>query len=257
MRAYPRVAGTSVPTYGNCGDRAVEDMHSTLRLLALLVSFGTTWVLSAATLADGVAFSLDPVKASPDARPPGNRPARGMFLIASRALADPNFSESVVLLLEYDAQGALGLIVNRPTRLTLTDLLPEMDELKERDDVVYLGGPVSKNRIVLLMRSEEHPAESGRVFADTYVSSSMETLKQVVTPGDSGRTFHAYVGYSGWGPGQLDNELSRGDWYVTPAVESLVFDRAAEEIWPELIQKNSGHWVRAPGKRLVVMSRQP
>lgn len=225
--------------------------------MALLVSFGTACVLCAAVFADGAPPSLRFANASPDARPPGQRPARGMFLIASRGLSDPNFSESVVLLLEYDDNGALGLIVNRPTHVTLTDLLPEVDELKERADVVYLGGPVSKNHIVLLMRSPQHPGQSGRVFADTYVSSSMETLKQIVTDGAEVGAFHAYVGYSGWGPGQLDNELSRGDWHVTPADESMVFDRASEEIWPELIEKNSGRWVRAPAERLAVMSARP
>lgn len=232
-------------------------MSALLRSVALLVAFGMTSVLSVTALADGATPSLRSVKASPDSRPPGHRPARGMFLIASRGLSDPNFSQSVVLLLEYDAQGALGLIVNRPTGVTLGDLLPDVDELKEREDVVYLGGPVSKNRIVLLMRSGRHPAESGRVFADTYVSSSMETLKQIVATGAEGGTFHAYVGYSGWGPGQLDNELSRGDWHVTPADESMVFDRAPDEIWPELIQKNAGHWVRAPAGQLVIVSARP
>jgi putative transcriptional regulator len=194
---------------------------------------------------------------APDPRMPSFRPARGMFLIASRELLDPNFSESVVLLLEYDAKGALGLIVNRPTSVQLTDLLPDVDELKERTDVVYVGGPVSKNRIVLLMRSERHPADSGRVFANTYVSSSMDTLKQAVALTHDGGTFHAYVGYAGWGPGQLDEELSRGDWHITPAEESIVFDRASEEIWPELIEKNAGRWVGVPSGVLQLAGRRP
>jgi putative transcriptional regulator len=197
------------------------------------------------------------VKMAPDSRPPTYSLARGMFLIASRQLVDPNFSESVVLLLEYDAKGALGLIVNRPTEVQLTDLLPDVDELKERADVVYVGGPVSKDRIVLLMRSEQHPRESGRVFADTYVSSSMETLKHAVTLSREGGTFHAYIGYAGWAPGQLDNEVSRGDWHVSPAEEAMVFDRAAEEIWHELIEKNSGHWVRDSHPRLLVAGGSP
>jgi putative transcriptional regulator len=177
-----------------------------------------------------------------------------MFLVAGRRPVDPNFSESVVLLLEYDAKGALGLIVNRPTDVQLTDLLPEVEELKERTDIVYLGGPVSKNRIVLLMRSEQHPLEAGRVFADTYVSSSMETLKRVVSTSRGGGTFHAYVGYAGWGPGQLDHEVSRGDWHISSADEATVFDKASEEIWPELIEKNSGQWVRDASPRLQVAS---
>ena len=151
-----------------------------LQLVAAAAALGSIGMLSSPAAADGTLASSRPVKMAPDARPPSYSLARGMFLIASRGLSDPNFSESVVLLLEYDAKGALGLIVNRPTDVPLTDLLPEVEELKERSDVVYVGGPVSKNRIVLLMRSEQHPRESGRVFADTYVSSSMETLKHAL-----------------------------------------------------------------------------
>lgn len=226
-------------------------MSAILRLAASLLVLVVAGLVSFTAIADRSGASNLPVALPPDARPPERDLARGKFLIASRSLLDPNFSESVVLLLEYDAEGALGLIVNRPTEVQLTDLLPEVEELKERADVVYVGGPVSKDRIVLLMRSDEHPRDAGRVFADTYVSSSMETLKHAVTLTRDGGTFHAYVGYAGWGPGQLDNEVSRGDWHISPAEEALVFDRAADEIWHELIKKNSGQWVRGRSPDLL------
>jgi putative transcriptional regulator len=228
-----------------------------LRLVATLPALASLGLMPSWVSADRPVSSNLEVKLAPDGRPPGYSLARGMFLIASRGLTDPNFSESVVLLLEYDAQGALGLIVNRPTRVQLTDLLPEVDELKERGDVVYVGGPVSKNRIVLLMRSDRHPREAGRVFADTYVSSSMETLRHAIALSREGGTFHAYVGYAGWGPGQLDSEVSRGDWHISPAEEAIVFDKAAEEIWPELIEKSAGRWVRAPADPLLVAGARP
>lgn len=232
-------------------------MFPTLRLAASLTVLAVAGLASFTAVADRPGASNLPVKLAPDARPPRQDLARGMFVIAGRGLSDPNFSESVVLLLEYDAEGALGLIVNRPTEVPLTDLLPEVEEIKERSDVVYVGGPVSKDRIVLLMRSDEHPRDSGRVFADTYVSSSMETLKHAVTLTRDGGTFHAYVGYAGWGPGQLDNEVSRGDWHISPAEEAIVFDRAADEIWHELIKKNSGQWVRQRSPALLVASGHP
>lgn len=228
-----------------------------LRLLVAVVVTGLAGMPTLSAAAEQTVDSILGVKTAPDARRPRYALARGMFLIASRRLVDPNFSQSVVLLLEYDSKGALGLIVNRPTEVTLTDLLPDVDVLKERSDVVYVGGPVSKNRIVLLMRSDEHPRESGRVFADTYVSSSMETLEHAVALAEEGATFHAYVGYAGWGPGQLDNEVERGDWHITPAEEAIVFDRASEEIWPELIEKNSGHWVRISAERLLAAGSHP
>ena len=228
-----------------------------LRFVATVAILGVTGMLSLAAVADQRGTGLLPLAVAPDARPSGYDLERGMFLVASRRLVDPNFSESVVLLLEYDAEGALGLIVNRPTKLQLTDLLPDVEELKERVDIVYLGGPVSKNRVIVLMRSAQHPREAGRVFADTYVSSSMETLKQAVSMSLVGDAFHTYVGYAGWGSGQLDDEVSRGDWYVSPAQEAIVFDRASEEIWPELIEKNSGQWVRDASPSLLVASGHP
>jgi putative transcriptional regulator len=219
-------------------------MTAFLRFSARLIVLGVAGILSVAGAAEQFASAFSSVAVAPDARPPSYDLARGMFLVAGRGLVDPNFSESVVLLLEYDAKGALGLVVNRPTQVPLSDLLPDVEELKGREDIVYLGGPVSKNHIVVLMRSDKQPSHAGRVFADTYVSSSMETLRQVLSSGADGGTFHAFAGYAGGGPGQLDQEVSRGDWHVSPGSEAVVFERASEEIWPELIEENSGQWVR-------------
>lgn len=228
-----------------------------LRFSVTMALLGVACMLSVTASAEPFTTNFLPLAIAPDARPPDHELARGKFLIASRGLVDPNFSQSVVLVLEYDAKGALGLIVNRPTKVQLTELLPEIEELKERTDIVYVGGPVSKNRIVLLMRTEQQLPDAGRIFADTYVSSSMETLKQAVSMSGEGGTFHAFVGYAGWGPGQLDQEVSRGDWHVSPAQEAIVFDRAPEEIWPELIEKNSGQWVRNSLPRLQVAVGHP
>ena len=232
-------------------------MTPLVRISARLAVLGAAALLSVVAAADQLASGYSPVAIAPDARPPSYDLARGMFLVAGRGLGDPNFSRSVVLLLEYDAKGALGLIVNRPTEVQLNDLLPDVEELKERADIVYLGGPVSKNQIVVLMRSDQHPPHAGRVFADTYVSSSMETLKQAVSMSRDGGTFRAFVGYAGWGPGQLDQEVSRADWHVSPAEEAIVFERASDEIWPELIEKNSGQWVRGVPPRLRMASVRP
>ena len=232
-------------------------MMALLGFSARLLALGAAGVLSVAAASDQVVIGFSPTAVSPDSRAPNTSLARGMFLIAGRGLGDPNFSRSVVLLLEYDATGALGLIVNRPTAVQLTELLPEVEELKDRDDLVYLGGPVSKNHIVVLMRTAQHPPQAGRVFADTYVSSNMETLKQAVSMSRDGGSFRAFIGYAGWGPGQLDQEVSRGDWHIAPADEAMVFDRASGEIWPELIEKHSGQWVRGDRVRLLMASVHP
>lgn len=212
-------------------------------MLGMLGMLGMVGMLSVSAGVEPPGVGSTPAAAAPDARPLRPAPARGMFLIADRKLVDPNFAQSVVLLLEYDAKGALGLIVNRPTQIQLKELLPDIEELEALTDTVYLGGPVSKNNVVLLMRSEQHPPGAGRVFADTYASSSLNTLRQAASEGRHSDTFRAYVGFAGWGPGQLDGEIARGDWYLSPADEAMVFDAASETIWPRLIEKNAGQWV--------------
>ena len=232
-------------------------MLSLLGLSTRMAVLGVTLALPLIATADGPGGAFAATAAAPDVRAPSYVLGRGMFLVASRRLADPNFAQSVVLVLEYDAKGALGLIVNKPTRVQLSELLPEVEELKERADIVYLGGPVSKDHVLLLMRSRLHPPQAGRVFADTYVSTSLESLKSAVAAGDEGPQLRAYVGYAGWGPGQLDDEVSRGDWHIAPADEATVFDTGAEKIWPDLIEKNSGQWVRRPMPRLQVAGALP
>jgi len=231
-------------------------MRLFLRSSSRMAVFGLMGLLCVTAGGEQREPGLLPVALAPEARPPSHDLARGMFLIASRGLVDPNFSESVVLLLEYDAKGALGVIVNRPTKIRLADLLPDIEELKGRTDTVFLGGPVSKNNIVLLMRAERHPPGAGRVFADTYASSNLETLKEAAAGRQAG-TFRAYAGYAGWGPRQLDSEVSRGDWYVSPADEATVFDAASESVWPQLMEKNAGQWVFDLRGRLHVASGHP
>ena len=169
---------------------------------------------------------------------------KGVFLVASESLSDPNFSQTVVLLLEYDNTGAVGLIINRPTQVSLASLLPEEKELKNRLEPVFIGGPVGRTQLFLLLRSDSRPSHSQEIVDGIYATTSLEALREVVTGESIVIAFQAYAGYSGWGPGQLDAELIRGDWLVTRADSETVFEKATDSIWPELIRKNKGLWVR-------------
>lgn len=173
--------------------------------------------------------------------------AKGVFLIASESLSDPNFSQTVVLLLEYDNTGAVGLVINRPTQVSLASLLPDEKELKNRLEPVFIGGPVGRTQLFLLLRSDSRPSDSQEIVDGIYATTSLETLREVVAGESAVVAFQAYAGYSGWGPGQLDAELMRGDWLVTRADSETVFEKATDSIWPELIRKNKGLWVRRPG----------
>lgn len=181
---------------------------------------------------------------APKDRPRGTALAKGVFLVASESLSDPNFSQTVVLLLDYDHSGAVGLVINRPTTVSLSSLLPEEEELKGREDLVYIGGPVGATQLFLLLRSTTLPQQAEKIVDGVYASTSLQTLRDIVAEKSSADAFQAYAGYAGWGPGQLDAELERGDWLVTPADSETVFDKATDSIWPDLIRRNKGLWVR-------------
>ena len=185
-----------------------------------------------------VSTPLEHVKVSP------TQPAKGRFLVASHRLADPNFSETVVLLLAYEPTGALGIVINRPTRVRLGSVLREVEELRDRPDPVYLGGPVAGNQLLVLIRAAQQPESSEAIFEGVYVSGSTAAVRKALGKTGKGNRVRGYAGYAGWGPGQLDREVARGDWYVTAGDATVIFEMKASAIWPKMIQQFSGEWTR-------------
>ncbi len=192
-------------------------------------------------LAAGGSATADSVMAGERA---ANRLEKGKFLVASRALVDPSFARTVVLLVEYSADGALGVIVNRPSEVPLGDALPEVKELARRRDVIYLGGPVGRERMLVLLRTRNEPPESLRIFGRVFASGSLTALRDSVTRGEGVR---AYAGYAGWGAGQLDGEVARGDWLIGPADVDVVFAEHPTDVWDRLIERFTGEWAMATG----------
>ncbi len=170
--------------------------------------------------------------------------ARGVFLVASPGMADPNFSRTVVLLLEYGDSGAMGVVINRPSEHTLSSMLPEMDSPARAEDRVYIGGPVDPGRILLLLESSRPPPGSQPVVGDIHVSASQDALLEMLARDGPAERVHVFAGYAGWAPGQLDFELARGGWRVAEADAMTVFEQESADIWPELIRRTSGTWVR-------------
>ena len=179
-------------------------------------------------------------------RPDESALRAGRFLVATRQIDGPVFGRSVVLLLDYSHAGALGLIVNRPTAMSLHELLPALDEITDRQDRVFLGGPVETQMMVFLIRSESIPPDSQRVIGDIHATGSADALRKMIEQDAPESRFHAYVGYAGWGPGQLDAEIARGDWYVAPADPDQVFDPSLGDLWERLVFEHEGMPVLAP-----------
>jgi len=161
------------------------------------------------------------------------QPAAGRFLVAARGLSDPNFERSVVLLVQHEAEGSWGLVINRPTGVPLAKLFTEEPGLGRLDGFLYAGGPVGAGRFLLLLRAHRPPEESRPVFADVYLGWTPAALRD--SRGIS--EFRVYSGYAGWAPGQLDVEIARGDWHLLPAEAPLLFGRRPELIWEELARK--------------------
>jgi putative transcriptional regulator len=172
------------------------------------------------------------------------KPARGAFLVSAEKLIDPNFSETVVILLEYSSEGAMGLVINRPTKLRLSEVFPDIRSLRRRRDKLYAGGPVGMEQLVLLVRSSEEPEDSYQVFGDVYVCSLVEELERIVKGGDPYEDFRTYAGYSGWAPGQLDSEVRRGDWHIMKADAESIFSPKPENLWQEFIEKTKAQWTK-------------
>lgn len=170
--------------------------------------------------------------------PAGAELAKGKFLIASRDLRDPNFSETVVLLVDYERGGAMGLIINRPTEVKLAEAFPDMTGVQGRSDRVYIGGPVARGHMLLLIQSDTPPEESRHVFENVYVSSSRAGLERMIDGAKPGERFRVYAGYAGWAPGQLDQEIFRGNWHLLQADAETIFEKASSDIWPELINRS-------------------
>ena len=162
---------------------------------------------------------------------------QGIFLFAAPRLSDPHFLHSVVLLITYDKGGALGLIINRPTNIPLDEALPKMEGMEELSQPLYFGGPVHRNFLLALFRSDQQPKGAQKVFSDVYFTGGKEALRDVLLNQGPDRAVRVYAGYAGWGPGQLDREVGRGDWIMMDADQETVFSKDPSEIWPALFEK--------------------
>jgi putative transcriptional regulator len=171
--------------------------------------------------------------------------AAGKLLIATRGLTDPNFSKTVVLLVEYSAEGAAGFIVNRPANVTLGRLFTRFASTPAGAAMAFIGGPVvTQGSIAALARSSA--GESRRVVDGVYLIQSRERLEEAIAEGEGASRLRVYLGYAGWGAGQLDDETATGAWRLVDGDAAIVFDARSDEVWPRLIARTEALSARAP-----------
>jgi putative transcriptional regulator len=160
----------------------------------------------------------------------------GVFLFAVPELRDPNFLHTVVLLVKYEKQGATGLIINRPMEIPLDEVLKDIEGIEGVTLPLYFGGPVSRERMLVLLRSPKPPQGAEKVFEDVYFTLSRDALIETLKSQNPDKVLRVYAGYAGWGAGQLDHEIRRGDWVVAKADPEKVFTEDPTEIWPEIFK---------------------
>jgi putative transcriptional regulator len=161
---------------------------------------------------------------------------RGHLLVAGPGLFDPNFRRTVILVGEHGEQGAMGVVLNRPSQFPVDEAVPPLSGLGGSDGLVYVGGPVQPEAVVVL--AEVDPPEQ----AAALVFDSIGFL-----PGDVdadglaelGRA-RVYAGYAGWGPGQLEGELAESSWIVEPAEADDVFTDEPAELWSQILRRKGG-----------------
>jgi putative transcriptional regulator len=162
---------------------------------------------------------------------------RGKLLIASPALVDPNFARTVVLIAEHSDDGAMGLVLNRPSDATVSEAIDELAGLVDSGDPVFVGGPVQAESVMVLAEFDEPELAAAIVFDDIGFLPADGDLGTIA--GHVLRT-RVFAGHSGWGPGQLDAELEEGSWIVGELQAGEVFAEASDELWPVALERKGG-----------------
>ena len=164
-------------------------------------------------------------------------PDKGMFLVANEQITDPRFRDRVILLIRHDTQGTAGLVVNRSSRLPLATILSEGSKLAGQGMTLSYGGPVEPQTLLALVTVRNHPPEPADEVLDGVFVTGVGVLDEWQDFSDEVVKYRAFVGYTGWAPGQLDIEMQRGDWHVMPADEQSVFAGDGLQIWERLRQR--------------------
>ncbi|MCA9058645.1 MAG: YqgE/AlgH family protein [Planctomycetaceae bacterium] len=158
----------------------------------------------------------------------------GQLLIAADHLRDPNFYRSVVLMLEHTEEGAMGLVVNKPSGITVETALNEQMTDVKCETPVFLGGPVERSALFVLHNSPILGKQDEQILPGLYLAGSHDSFEEVVRAGTQSSgpaNFRVFCGYAGWGGGQLEGELARGDWHLQPGDAPLVLEEDPYGTW--------------------------
>ncbi len=169
--------------------------------------------------------------------------AAGKLLVAARNLPDPNFAETVVLLVQYSRDGAAGIVLNRRSRVPLSRVLPGIEPAPDIAATAFIGGPVSQEAVLALSRV---PCDAcPLVGREVYLVNTPDALKDRLASGADDRQLRVYAGYAGWGGGQLDAETRQGAWHVLESDARMVFDPEPGSLWQRALRRAEAVFARS------------
>jgi putative transcriptional regulator len=163
----------------------------------------------------------------------------GQLLLASPALMDPNFRRAVVLIGVHSEEGAMGVVLNRPSEVTVGEAVPALEQVLEEREPVYVGGPVQPSSIVFLAEFLD-PSPAGLLVLGRIGFPAPDADIDELTEATARR--RVFAGYAGWGEGQLDAEVDQGDWIAHSAVPDDVFTEVPEELWSNVLTRKGGSY---------------
>lgn len=162
---------------------------------------------------------------------------RGQLLVAAPALADPNFVRTVVLVGEHTEEGALGVVLNRPSEATVGEVVPALEPILDEDEAVFAGGPVEPGGVMVLAEFEDPATAALSVDGEL----GFVALEAEVDDLEVSRA-RAFAGHAGWGPGQLDAEVAEEAWFVAPFERPDAFTDEPESLWSRALVRKGGEY---------------
>jgi putative transcriptional regulator len=164
---------------------------------------------------------------------------KGQLLLAAPTLRDPNFARAVVLVGAHSEDGAMGVVLNRPSRVTVAEAVPQLEDAVGGEQPVYVGGPVQPTSIVVLAQFHDS-SDAGLLVLDSIGFPSADAELDVLASSTArGRVF---AGYAGWSANQLDSELEGGDWIAHEAGPEDIFSELPTELWSEVLTRMGGSY---------------
>jgi len=160
------------------------------------------------------------------------KPLTAILLVAQGELRDPNFADSVVLVMNHLGPAPVGLVVNRPTEIPVSHLFPDLKRLTSLHDKVYFGGPVQIGSVWFLFRAARAPEHAIQAFSGIYLSTNRDLLLQLLARDKPMDNLRIFIGHAGWAPGQLESEIERGAWTLERADADAIFKGKSEHPWP-------------------------